>query len=200
VRHLILTAAVLLGWATNGWAQTEGRVSIGGSVTFNQTPADGVDNALSIGPLIRLNPRPGWGPAGALNWFEAELRNPGGGDADFAELRVRPLMAGVSYTVPAGTRTLVSFSIVAGPSFNRAKFDEDIVTAGMTIDAENSLAVRPGVGVTWTVARRVAVVGFGGYLINRPDIVLTDGGGGEITQEWTADSIVLSVGLVYSLF
>jgi hypothetical protein len=201
VRYPLVFLTALLCSAPSAFAQTEGRISVGGSVTFNHTTDDGIDSAISVGPLVRLNPRRGWGPAGALNWFEADLRNPAGGDADFAELRVRPLMGGVSYTIPAGTATLVSFSIVAGPSFNRARFDEDFVGAGPpAIDAENSFAVRPGVGVTWTVAPRVAVVGFGGYLINRPDIVYRDASGREFTDEWKADSIVLSVGVVYSLF
>jgi hypothetical protein len=200
VRHPILFLTVLLCSAPPVFAQTEGRISVGGSVTFNHTTDDGIDSTISVGPLVRLNPRRGWGPAGALNWFEADLQNPAGGDADFAELRVRPLMGGVSYTIPAGNDALVSFSIVAGPSFNRARFDDDFASGSAAIDAENSFAVRPGVGLTWTMARRVAVVGFGGYLINRPDILYRDASGREFTDEWKADSIVLSVGLVYSLF
>lgn len=37
-------------------------------------------------------------------------------------------------------------------------------------DVNTSFAVRSGVGVTLTVAPRVAIVGFGGYLINRPKV------------------------------
>ena len=60
--------------------------------------------------------------------------------------------------------------------------------------------MRPGVGVTWTVAPRVAVVGFGGYMFNRPDTVYRDRFGTEFRNQWKADSLVLSVGVVYSLF
>jgi hypothetical protein len=149
---------------------------------------------------VRLNPHKGWGPAGAFNWFRADLQNPAGGDDDFARVRVRPLMGGVSYTVGSGT-VLTSFSIVTGPSFNKAQFRGAFVAAaGESIHADTSWALRPGVGATWTVAPRVAIIGFGGYLINRPDIVYRNRFGQEFSDRWTADAVVLSVGAVYSLF
>jgi hypothetical protein len=181
-------------------AQTEGRISVGGSVTVNATSDDDVKSVTTAGPLVRLNPHKGWGPAGAFNWFRADLLNPSGSSGDFARLRVRPLMAGVSYTVGAGN-LLTSFSVVAGPSFNRADFDPDFTPTGAaSIDADNSFAVRPGVGLTFTVAPRVAIIGFGGYLINRPGVVYKDSAGNEFKDRWKADAVVLSVGAVYSLF
>jgi hypothetical protein len=181
------------------YAQTEGRVSVGASVTANITTDDEVGTAVSVGPLVRLNPRRGWGPAGAFNWYRADLLNPAGGDEPFARLRIRPLMGGVSYTV-GSDEVLTSFSVVAGPSFNRAEFDDDFTPGSAIIDAENSFAVRPGVSVTWTVRPRVAIVGFGGYLINRPDVLYRNAAGVEFRNRWKADSVVLSVGAVYSLF
>jgi hypothetical protein len=169
-------------------------------VTHNATTDRDVRSATAFGPLVRLNPRKGWGPAGAFNWFRASLPDPAGGDGDFARLRVRPLMGGVSYTVGSGA-ALTSFSVVGGPSFNKADFKPSyMVQAGESIDVENSFAVRPGVGITWTVAPRVAIVGFGGYLINRPGIVYQNRFGQEIRDRWSADAVVLSVGAVYSLF
>jgi len=195
---LILPAFVLA--APSVFAQTEGRIGVGGSVTFNATTDDDVASVTTAGPLVRLNPRNGWRVAGALNWFRADLQNPAGGSADFARLRVRPLMGGVSYTV--GPRAvLTSFSIVAGASFNKAEFQSSYVAgSGESIRAFNSFAVRPGVAVTWTVARRAAIVFFGGYLINRPDVEYRDRFGQQINDRWKADAIVLSVGAVYSLF
>ena len=54
--------------------------------------------------------------------------------------------------------------------------------------------------VTWTVRPRVAIVGFGGYLLNRPDVLYRSAAGVEFRDRWKADSVVLSVGAVYSLF
>jgi hypothetical protein len=183
-------------------AQSEGRVSVGGSVTFVRPTDSGLKSVVGVGPLVRLNPRRGWGPAGAFNWFRADIENPTGEGGDFARLRIRPLMAGVAYTI-GNDAVLTSFSIVAGPSFNRGDFEDSFLArsgATPSIDVENSFAVRPGVNVTFTVAPRVAIVGFGGYLINRPDIVYRDPFGNEHRNRWKADAVVFSVGAVYSLF
>lgn len=200
----LLCLVFCAAFAAQGSAQTEGRISVGGSVTVNATTDDEVRTAVGAGPLVRLNPRKGWGPAGAFNWFRADVDEPTG-ESPFARLRVRPLMAGVAYTI-GDQPLLVSFSVVAGPSFNKLEFDDDYIATLVpgvvipTIDAENSFAVRPGVGVTFTVAPRVAIIGFGGYLINRPDVVYRDTSGIDYRNRWKADSVVLSVGAVYSLF
>ncbi len=200
MRKTILIAPALLAFAATAFAQTEGRVSVGASVTLNNTTDGGLDSALGFGPLVRLNPHRGWGPAGAFNWFRADLRNPAGGDADFARLQIRPLMAGISYTV-GRPEVLTSFSIVGGPSFNKASFNGAYVAGpGESIHSDTSFAIRPGVGVTWSVAPRVGVVGFGGYLINRPDISYRNRLGQDVTDRWKSDSIVLSIGAVYSVF
>lgn len=200
----VLIASLLAAGATPVRAQSEGRVSVGGSVTFDAPTDDDVSSVLVFGPLVRLNPRKGWGPAGALNWFRADLANPAGGDADFAKLRIRPLMAGIGYTIAAGSdRTLVNFSVVAGPSFNRVEFDDDFLetqSGTPAIDVKNSFVVRPGISMTQTVAPRVGITAFAGYMINRPDIVYRDAAGQTFTDRWRADAVVLSVGVVYSIF
>ena len=205
MKRLAVVVTVLLCSALPAAAQTKGRVSVGGSVTFIKPTDSEVQSLWGYGPLVRLNPKKGWGVAGGLNWFRADLDNPSGESGDFARLRVRPLMAGVAYTI-GNQPALVSFSIVAGPSFNDLDFrDEylDRLPAGAPrpeLDADNSFAVRRGVALTYTVAPRIAIIGFGGYMINRPDIVYRDGTGQEYRNRWKADSIALSVGAVYSLF
>jgi hypothetical protein len=200
LRVSILIASGLFCTAPAVFAQTQGRIGVGASVTHNSTIDSDVASTTTFGPLVRLNPHRGWGPAGAFNWFRADLQDPAGGNNDFARLRVRPLMAGVSYTVGSAA-VLTSFSIVAGPSFNKAEFNGSYVPGpGESIQADRSFAVRPGVGVTWTLAPRVGLIGFGGYLINRPDIAYRNRFGLEVRDRWKADSIVLSVGAVYSLF
>lgn len=205
MKRALVLATMLLCLATSAAAQTEGRVSVGGSVTFVQPTDSEVQSLVGFGPLVRLNPKKGWGVAGALNWFRADLDNPSGDDGPFAKLRVRPLMVGVAYTI-GNPPALVSFSIVAGPSFNDLDFDDDFLDSlpasspRPELDAETSFTVRPGVSLTYTVAPRVAIIGFGGYMINRPDVVYRDGAGQEYRNRWKADSVVLSVGAVYSLF
>ena len=182
-------------------AQTEGRVGVGGSITLNKTTDDDVENGLTIGPLIRLNPRRGWRVATALNWFRADLRNPAGGDSPFAQLRTRPLMAGIGYTF-GPDRTLFNLSVVGGPSFNSVDFDDDFIGAinsTPSIDVDTSFAVRPGFSITQTLAPRVGLTGFAGYIVNRPNVVYRNGST-TVEDRWQADALVLSVGLVYSIF
>jgi hypothetical protein len=61
-------------------------------------------------------------------------------------------------------------------------------------------AIRPGVNVTVTIAPRVALIGFGGYMINRPGVTYRDSSGQEFRDRWKADGIIVSAGVVYSLF
>ena len=186
-------------------AQTEGRVGIGASVTWMSPTDSDVGSLVGFGPLIRLNPKKGFGIAGALNWFRADVDNPSGAGGDFARLRVRPLMGGVAYTV-GNQPVLVSFSAVTGPSFNDLDFHDDYIRALQPgpftpdLDIDNSWAYRVGVNVTYSVAKRVGIVGFGGYVWNRPDVVYHDQFGTEFRNRWKADAIVFSIGAVYSIF
>ena len=96
--------------------------------------------------------------------------------------------------------------MVGGPSFNHLDFDDDFVRGlpvgalTPTLDIDNSLAVRPGVSATFTLAPRVALVGFGGYMINRPHTIYRDSRGLEFRNRWKADAILVSAAVVYSLF
>ena len=90
----VLISTFLLFSASLAAAQTEGRVSVGASVTFVSRTGEGLDSAVGIGPLVRVNPRRGWGPAAAFNWFRADVENPSGSAGEFARMRIRPLMAG----------------------------------------------------------------------------------------------------------
>jgi len=204
MKRVLSLVAMLVLVAVPAAAHTKGRVSLGGTVTYVYPTDSEVGSLVGYGPLIRLNPKKGWGVAGGLSWFRADIENPDGVSGDFARLRVRPLMGGVSYTV-GEQPGLVSFSIVAGPSFNDLDFHDDFLRTlppgpQPDLDAKNSFAVRPGVGITWTVAPRVAIIGFGGYMINRPDVVYHNVAGVEYRNRWNADAILLSVGAVYSIF
>ena len=205
MKYLALTALLCGLAAVPTEAQTKGRVSVGGTVSSIHPTDSEVESLVGFGPLVRLNPRKGWGVAAGLSWFRADVDNPSGASGAFARLRVRPLMGGVAYTV--GTQpVLVSLSVVAGPSFNEIDFEDDFVrtlpAGALTpeLDIDNSFAIRPGVNVTFTVAPRVALIGFGGYMINRPGVVYRDTRGQEFRDRWKADGVIVSAGVVYSLF
>jgi hypothetical protein len=199
MKNVVLAAAILFCAVLPAHAQTRGWLNVGASVTYiHPTDAD-VESTVSVGPIIRLTAKKGWGLAAALNWVAADLKDPSGGDGKFARMRVRPLLAGVAYSAQSGD-LLTSFSVVAGPSFNRVDFDDAFTPGGASIDIENSFAIRPGIGLTYTVAPRVAIVGFGGYMWNRPDTTYRSSTGVELQNRWHADAFALSAGVVYSLF
>jgi outer membrane protein with beta-barrel domain len=205
MKRVVAIAVLSVCCAAPAEAQTKGKVSVGGTVSFLHTTDGEVGSLIGFGPLVRLNPRKGWGVAGGLSWFGADLDNPSGAGGSFARLRVRPLMGGVAYTV-GEQPVLVSFSIVAGPSFNDLDFDDDFLrtlpAGALTpeIDIDNSFVVRPGVNLTVTVAPRIAIVGFGGYMFNRPGVIYRDSSGQEFRDRWKADAIAVSVGAVFSVF
>lgn len=200
MRLSIVMAFVFVCAATPAAAQTKGRVSVGVSSSFINTTDPDVDSAVTYGPVVRLNPRKGLGLAYGLNWFEADVSNPSGSAGEFARMRVRPVMLGGGYTFEAG-RVKATLSVVGGPSFNRFRFHGSYVARpGESLEIDTSVAVRPALGVTVTVAPRVALIGTGGYVINRPNIVYRTASGQELHDRWKADAVVLSGGIVFSLF
>ena len=205
MKYLAATALSCALAAIPAAAQTKGRVSVGGSMSFVNPTGDGVGSLVGIAPLVRLNPRKGWGAAGGLSWFRADLENPSGASNAFARFKVRPLMGGVSYTV-GEQPVLLTMSVVGGPSFNSIDFEDDFLRTlppgalRPELDIDNSFAIRPGLSVTVTVAPRVAFVGFGGYMVNRPGMIYRDSSGQEFRNRWKADAMIVSAALVYSLF
>lgn len=202
----IMTATIFLpACAGVAHAQTEGRLSVGASVTFVSPTDSDVDGVVTVGPLVRLNPKRGWGPAAALNWFSTDISDPDSTGPAVARLRVRPVMGGIAYTFgPA--RALTSFSVVAGPSFNNIELKDEFLESlpggiqAPTVDVKTSFAVRSGIALTLTLAPRIGIVGFGGYILNRPRVTLRDQFGQEPRERWNADAFVLSAGVVYSFF
>src|SRR5262245_45551660 len=126
MKRMLVLGGLLFCAASPVGAQTEGKVGVGGSVVFAKTTDSEVDSILSIGPLARLNPKKGWGLAGALNWITADVDNPSGRTDAFARLRLWPVMAGIAYTI-GDQPLLVSFLTVAGPSFNKLSLEDDFL-------------------------------------------------------------------------
>lgn len=57
-RLSILIASAILCTGSSVFAQTEGRVSVGASITVNRTTD--VGSSTTFGPLVRLNPHNRW--------------------------------------------------------------------------------------------------------------------------------------------
>ncbi len=204
MKRILVLGSLLVCAASPASAQTEGRVSAGGSIVFLRPTDSEVGSVVGAGVHARLNPKRGWGAAGAFNWFTADIDNPSGAPGDFARLRILPLLGGAAYTF-GNHPVLVSVGAVAGPSFNKITLEHGFLRtlppgSRAIVGTSTSFAVRPGVGVTWTVTRRIGIVGFGGYMFNRPDVLYRDVDGREFRDRWDADSVVLSAAAVYSFF
>jgi hypothetical protein len=138
-------------------------------------------------PVIRLAPKQGWGVAGALNWFRADLDGAGLPDG---RITVRPLMGGYGYTwLTHGS--LVTVSAVTGPAWGTLQ------AAGHSQHVV-SWATRPSASITIPLAPRVSAIGFAGYLWNRPSFSHFPKADGSST--WSTDAFVLSGGAVVRLF
>jgi hypothetical protein len=184
---------VLLLVAAPAAAQTAGRAGLGIAHTWIQPRHADVSPTSGFGPIARLNPGRGLGLAAALDWFDADVADEAG---HVGVMHVRPWMVGFGYGVPSG-RLHTALTVVAGPSFNRLRLAE--TREEDEAEIRTSFAVRPGLSMTYTLGPRVAVTGFGGYIYNRPEITYRTGGI-EHRDRWTADAVILSAGLVLSIF
>jgi hypothetical protein len=211
-----MLAAIFLCVFAEGtaYAQLEKRFAVGVSVANFEPEASELDAKMRIVPTISRVPRPGWGIALALNWYEADVNDFVGvhdlNDGQLGKINVRPFMAGVGYTIMRGPLSITP-SIVAGPAWNRLEVDDDI-TDLFFVSKEGdddfgdkadviSFAVRPGLSATYAVTSRFGITGFAGYLFNRPKFDVVSAFNNFPTRtEWNADGLALSAGIVVPVF
>ena len=102
-------------------------------------------------------------------------------------MKIRNVVAACALLLSGAlTATQASAQFFVGGSVGQSDMDDEItnglITSG-TVDGKDT---------AWKI--------FGGYMFNRPDVVYHDVAGQEYRNRWKADSILLSVGAVYSLF
>lgn len=202
----VAVALLLCLFAGPAHAQLRGTFTVGVAVSSITPTAAELSTSPSVRPTIGRMPSRGWGLSAALNWFEAEVTDdrvrPG---EEFGTISVRPLMLGVGFTHLHG-RIGFSPSFVAGPALNTVRvrdgLRDEIHTAGSGFERHVgtiTLAVRPGINVTYALSPRVGLGAFAGYLFNRPSVLL-DTPGGEIRTRWSTDGFVASGGVVVAVF
>ncbi|MCX6552675.1 MAG: hypothetical protein NTY02_17010 [Acidobacteria bacterium] len=184
----------------------EGRFLIGFNTGRAATPDSDLGSQFKFSPFIRNTPhRTGWGPAFGLSWYTGDIRVPiDGQSTKIGEVKVRPVMAGVSYAIRRG-RTMTSFSLVGGYAFNRARITSELPDGTTTTIRMNSAWVtRPNVGVTWALTRRLAVVGSVGYVYTRPTITVEVAQVGQPLRvesgRYRSDYVNMTVGAAFSIF
>jgi hypothetical protein len=179
---------------------------VGVNVSHGLTPEDNVGSRWSVSPFFRNTPRRvGWGPSFGLNWFRGDIDIAiDGVRTTIGEVRVRPIMLGIGYTLDGG-RARTTISLVGGYAFADAK-----VTAALpegttaTISIDDSWVVRPNVGVTVALTKRLALVGSIGYIYTNPTITIEATRLGRTTGSasgtYRADYFNVTVGTAVSIF
>jgi hypothetical protein len=172
------------------------RLAIGASFGVSEPAAADLESAWSIGPILRVGSGAGLGPAAGLDWYAAKLIGEPGGPT--TRLRLRPIMVGLAYTVVAG-RFSISPSLVGGYSFNSIVAPKEGSVGRLAIDADNSLAWRPGVSVWIDTGRRTAANLSVGLLRTRLNVTYIDAGVIE-QRSMRGDATMVSIGVAYRLF
>jgi hypothetical protein len=184
----------------------KGRFLLGANVAHSLTPDEAFGSHWKLTPVVRNTPRRlGWGPSFGLSGYTGDIVVPvDGRKTTIGELKIRPVMGGVSYSIGPG-RLRTSFSLVGGYAFTNAK----VMTAlpegtSVTIDVTDAWVVRPSVGVTYALMRRLALVASVGYVYTNPTIAITVGSQGQpprrLSGSFRSDYVSITAGTAVSIF
>ncbi len=156
-------------------------------------------DALTLGPLVRFGSGRGFGPAIGFGWYGADWRAGSDDALPLARVRIKPVLGGVSYGIARGD-TILSFSLVGGPSFNSVDLSDVLPAGEVPLDVETSMAIRPGASLWFDVGRRLAVNIGGSYLLTRPRLRLLGTDGMAHNRTMRGDAVLVSAGVAYKLF
>ena len=199
-------------WATPGVSREipagplKGRFLIGATTSGAVTPNVDLGSSWKISPFIRNTPRrAGWGPSFGLNWYTGDIRvDVDGTKVTLGEVKVRPVMGGVSYAIIKG-RTITNLSLVGGYAFNRARVTYALpegTTASMRIG--NAWVARPNVGLTVALRPRLALIGSAGYVFSKPSLTIDIDRAGQprqtVSGRYHSDYFAATFGLAFSIF
>ncbi|MDE3156283.1 MAG: hypothetical protein KGN76_14370 [Acidobacteriota bacterium] len=190
------------------FAQTGGTwLNLGVRTTWFGASSSNHTNNVGWGIAYRFGTgKTGWGPSLGFNWFQTTLKTDiAGRQTPLASVHVRPIMAGYGYTWKRG-RLAVEAKGSVGYAFNDLEFDDaarqaylDRLGTYVSGGVRNSLVLKPEVNVWYDIAPRVGVNLSVGYLYTHPEVHLTTLAG-TTTAPYSADMVVVSVGVVYGIF
>ncbi len=181
---------------------TERRLLAIGASLFTPQPVDAsFSSGVSLQPMVRLGVGRGLGLTMGFSWFDADLAAAprSAAPATLGRIRVRPVMAGASYSLTDQQHWSFSLSMMAGLAFNSFTVNDAMARDGLALAIDNSFAMRPGASLWYDINSRVAVNVFSGYLFTRPRMTFLEDG--QFTRRSVrADTAVYSVGLAYKVF
>jgi hypothetical protein len=184
----------------------EGRFLLGVNVAHSLTPDQALGSHWSLSPVVRNTPRRlGWGPSFGLSGYTGNIVVPiDGRQTTIGEMKIRPLMGGISYSIGGG-RLRTSFSLVGGYAFTSAKVTTALPAGtAATIDVTDAWVVRPNVGVTYALMKRLALIGSVGYVYTNPTITIFVSQPGQplgrLSGTFRSDYVSITAGTAVSIF
>jgi hypothetical protein len=201
--------ALILASVCDARGQTDSRLAVGGSITARAASSSEAGGSASVGFEWRLGyATPGWGWQNSIfSWFDTGVQGTiGPGAIELGNLRVRPIMVGYGYTWVRG-RTAITGDLVGGYTLNSFELDPAALqeyarrrgATGIEAEGTNAFALKPEIQVWYDINSRFGLKLNGGYLIARPSVVITSSLGEDV-RPVRADTFLITVGLVYSLF
>ncbi|MGQ0734100.1 MAG: BON domain-containing protein, partial [Acidobacteriota bacterium] len=175
-----------------------GLIAIGLAVGTRQSPDDQLLSTWTVGPLVRIGAARGLGLTLGFSWYQTDLSSDPTAAASVGRLNIRPVMAGLEYTIRRDRHALAA-SLVGGVAFNSYKIESAGGGERVAVAVGNSLAVRPGVTFWYEASRRIALHVFGGYVITRPDVTYLRDGRLE-RGDLRGDAAIVNAGVAYKLF
>jgi hypothetical protein len=189
-------------------AQIDSRLAIGGSITTRVASSSDANGTVNLGFEMRIgHEQRGWGPQVSLfSWFDTGVQDRTLAQVDLGPLRVRPLMAGYGYTLVRGRATITA-DLLGGYALNSFDLEPEAYADylhrwGVTrVDAEatNAFALKPEVHLWYDLNTRFGLKLDGGYLVARPSVSVISATREDV-RHIRADTFLITIGLVYSLF
>ena len=173
-------------------------IAAGGTMRLTRASSDFLESIQSIRPVFRFRSSTGFGPAVSFRGVEVAPDAAGGAQPALAALRLRPIMAGMEYSLVSG-RVTFGAGILGGYSFNRLNVDTARAGASRAIAAANSFVIQPQVDAWFDITQRVGLTLQVGYLVSRPKVTFLND---DIvtTERIPVNAVVLSAGLAYWIF
>ncbi len=169
-------------------------LALGVSLSTSRPTADALTPRWAVGPLVRVGAGQGVGLAIGFSWYRATLE-----PDTRTVVRVRPVMAGVGYTVQRD-RLSVSTSLVGGYAFNSLVLPKrGSVVGPVAVAVDNGFVLRPGVSVWRDLGRRVALNVSVDFLLTEIGVTYLDAG--QLQQrDVSGNTAILQAGLAYTIF
>jgi hypothetical protein len=188
-------------------AQSATAVAVGVTVTTYDPSGELSLGSASIGPVMRLRTGPGTGPAIGFDWYSIFVNMQLGDRAvPIGEMRVRPFMGGLAYTVLREPYA-ISLGIAGGAAVTgihvdgraREAYARSAGARAATITVSNSLVWRSQLSLWYDVTGRIGLNASVAYISAHPRLILATERGVE-RRPISASPVVVTFGVAYGVF